>query len=407
MIDFERHSDCDLCPLHESARNPGLPTRSLYEQFDKKNKAILFVGQSPGFYEDKRGEIFIDYTGKLLDQMVLALKLYEYADIFLSNTCRCKPPQGANETQSNIRACRDYLIEDVTKLQERYNEVIIFNLGAKACYSTLNVSSLNESLKKQAKESPFFENVRVFSTYRLAILHPTRKPGLVKAVEAHFALLIRYLRDEFIPHDLKVEPEVLADVPKKLPGKVSLDIETYGILAGYEQTVFHPVKSKEIDEIDYKYQVVTVSFSWVDDGKIRTALYMFNYKAHRKKIREWFRRMSRDKITCVGQNIKFDLLYLFFSGDQEIPYWIDPRRLKVDDTLLLSFLLYEQQPEKGLKELSTLFGIADYSGVRVTGKSGTAKSCRDKDLHYYNCLDAAATLVLYGELKKRIKELEK
>ncbi|KKL12399.1 hypothetical protein LCGC14_2536130, partial [marine sediment metagenome] len=50
------------------------------------------------------------------------------------------------------------------------------------------------------------------------------------------------------------------------------------------------------------------------------------------------------------------------------------RRLKIDDTLILSFLLYEQQPEKGLKELSMLFGISDYSKVMITANSGSAKS---------------------------------
>lgn len=403
MIEFTRHSNCELCPLHESAHNPGLPTRPLYDgQPIRKDRAILFVGQSPGHHEDKKSKSFVGYTGQLIGRMIAASRLADYCDIYLANSCRCKPPQGADESQSNIRICRAYIQEDVAKLQAQYKEVIIFALGAKACYSTLNISSLNESLKKQAKLSQFFDNVRVFCTYHPAMLHPTRKPGLVKAVEAHFMLLVRYLKDEFIPHELKIEPEVLADVPEKSPAEVSVDLETYGILAGCEQTVFHPVKSKEVDGVEYKYQIVTVSFAWKDGDRIRTALYMFNFKAHRAKIREWFRRICKDKITCIGQNLKFDLLYLSMCGDQELPYWIDPRRLKVDDTLLMSFLLYEQQPEKGLKELSTLFGIADYSGVRISGKSGTAKSCRDKDLHYYNCLDSAATLVLYDELKRRI-----
>ncbi len=49
------------------------------------------------------------------------------------------------------------------------------------------------------------------------------------------------------------------------------------------------------------------------------------------------------------------------SAGKELRYWIDPRRLRVDDTMILSFLLYEQQPEEGLKELATLFGISDYA----------------------------------------------
>lgn len=406
MIEFDKHADCRLCPLYESARNPGLPTRPLRDgQPIIRDKAVLFVGQSPGYQEDKAKKSFVGYTGQLLDRMVQTSKLNDYADIYVTNACRCHPPQGADEAQSQIRKCRDYLIADVTKLQEHYKEVVIMNLGAKACYSTLHISSLNDALKKQATHSKILPGgPRVFSTFHPAILHPLREPGKVRAVETHFALLIRYLRGEFIPNELTIVPEVLADIPDKLPDKVSLDIETYGILAGVEQTVFHPVKSKDIDGVDYKYQIETVSFGWEEDGRIRTALYMFNFKAHRRKIREWFRRMSRDKITCIGQNIKFDLMYLYFSGDQEIPYWIDPRRLKIDDVLLMGFLFYEQQPEKGLKEQAILYGISDYSANKVTGKQGNAKSCWDKDLHIYNCKDAAVALCLYNDYVRMIEE---
>ena len=114
--------------------------------------------------------------------------------------------------------------------------------------------------------------------------------------------------------------------------------------------------------------------------------------------------MSLGKVTCDGQNIKFDLLYLYFSGEPELQYWIDPRRLVVDDTMLWSFLLYEQQPEKGLKELSTLYGVYDYSQHKVMSKSGNAKSPHDKDLHLLNCADTAATLCLKRDLKIMIRE---
>ncbi len=416
MIEFTRHSDCQLCPLHESAKNPGLPSRALINQrllMGIPDRAILFVGQSPGHWEDKgskehpQGQIFTAYTGGLVESMVKTAKLDDYCDIYLANACRCKPPQGGNETQGYIRACRGYLHREILELQEHYKEVIIFALGAKACYSTLNISSLSESLKKQGKYTHFqgCDKVRVFCTYHPAKLHPKRQPGLVYAVQNHFTLLLRYLDGDFIPNDMKIVPEVGAKIPKVLPAEVSLDIETYGILAGKEQTVFHPIKSKEIDGIPFDEQVVTVSFAWEEDGKkIRTPLYIWENKAHRRMIRLWFRRMSLEKITCVGQNIKFDLLYLYFSGDTELQYWIDPRRLLVDDTLIWSFLLFEQQPEKGLKEVSTLFGIYDYSQHKVMSKSGNAKSPTDKNLHLLNCADTASTLALKKELKRRIKE---
>lgn len=409
MVEFKSHSTCQLCPLYESARSPGLPTRALYDGLPILwDRAILFVGQSPGHDEDKKGQSFVGYTGQLLEKLIAGSRLTDYCDIYLANAVRCKPSQGANETQSQIRKCRDYLIEDVQKLQAIYKEVIIVNLGAKACYSTLHLSSLNESLKKQAMRSPTLgapgHQPRVFSTIHPARLHPTREPEKIRVVETHFSLLLRYLKGEFIPNELKVTPEILADVPKELPPFVAMDIETYGILSGIEQTVFHPLKSKVVDGVDFRHQIVTVSFAWEDGDKVRTALYMWKYKAHRQKIREWFRAISKQRVTLVNSHVKFDLMYLVMSGDKELPYWIDQRRLLVDDTLLMSFLLYEQQPEKGLKELSTLFGIADYSKSKVTGKSGTAKSCHDKNLHDYNCLDSAAALVLYEELKRRTSE---
>jgi DNA polymerase I-like protein with 3'-5' exonuclease and polymerase domains len=67
----------------------------------------------------------------------------------------------------------------------------------------------------------------------------------------------------------------------------------------------------------------------------------------------------------------------------------------LDDTLLTSFLLDEQRPEKGLKELALLFGLTDYGRLKVTAKEGRATCPSDPDLLYYNCMDSATTLRLY------------
>ena len=444
MIKFDSHPHCKLCPLWESAENPGIETR-LYKDFPTLlDRALLIVGQNPGYREDRANKSWVGYSGVLTSKFITASNLLGYCDVYLSNACRCKPPQGGSITQSNITKCRGWLEEDVAKLQAKYKEVILFAFGAKGCHSISKITSLNDALKNQGSRSPFFQDAkgempRMFFTNHPAMLHPTRNPSLVHAVEAHFLLLQRFLSGKYIPNELDIVPEVGIQVPIDLPKRVSCDIETYGILKGQEQTVFNPIKSKEIDGIPFDKQIITVSFAWRESSypffksqviedtrsfkevyrdylapskleisrpKLKTALYVWSNLKHRRIIREWFRVLSQKKHIIeplVGQNIKFDLMYLA-SADDELRYWIDPRRLKLDDTLLMSFLYYEQQPEKGLKALAALFGIADYSGVRVTGKSGTAKDPWDPNLHYYNCLDAAVTLVLYEQLEQMIIE---
>ncbi|MHC4867823.1 MAG: uracil-DNA glycosylase family protein, partial [Planctomycetota bacterium] len=227
MNEFLSYPDCTSCSLHESATNPGLPTRALYDNAIRlKQRAILFVGQSPGHHEDRKGISFTGYTGQLLRKLVEASRLSRFCDIFLANACRCKPPQAADLTQSQIRACRGYLQLDIATLYDMgYEEVIVFSLGAKACYATLNLSSLAEGFKKQGTQSQFLLNAakfatdgnvgpRVFLTYHPAMVHPSRSPAKIKAMEVHFSLVLRYLKGEFVPNNLKVHPEVGVRVPE-------------------------------------------------------------------------------------------------------------------------------------------------------------------------------------------------
>ena len=51
MIKFPEHKDCKECPLWESATHPGIPTRPHYTS--EKSKAILVVGEAPGYHEDE------------------------------------------------------------------------------------------------------------------------------------------------------------------------------------------------------------------------------------------------------------------------------------------------------------------------------------------------------------------
>ena len=430
----KQNSPCELCLLCKSSRSNCIPTTPSIP-IPPKARAILFLGEAPGYHEDLASQHWVGHTGKLLTSFIEASHLSDYADIFYSNSVRCQPPRNSAPTGGQINTCsRVHLLPDLQLLLQEYSEVLIFCCGAISLKALSGSGkkgrSLTQAFNSQGESGSSFQalssltdahRIKVFSTYHPAILFAGRKPALVHAVESHFTLVRRYLTGEFFPNTLKITPEFPTILPLDscFPSLASIDIETYGILTGINQTVFHPIKSQQVDQVPFGKQIITVSIAYQPTPQTstqtnpsqtntsggftapRTLIFEFQNPAHLKILRLWFAGFVRNKTTLIGQNIPFDLLYLMFN-DPVISSYIDPRILKIDDTMLLSFLLYEQRPEHGLKELSTLFGIADYSKLTVTGKTGTALSSSDPQLHYYNCLDSAATLILYQELKVRI-----
>ena len=413
MINFKRYNECHDCALYEGAESPGIPTRE-FGIATGKDRALLVVGMAPGFHEDEAGKSWVGWSGQILGKFIEATGLPDLVDVYLSNALRCRVPSGQKPNQGQVSTCRPYLLVDIQKLLDKYKEVVVLACGADAAKSVGGVGSLGAGLRMQGhtegtKSMEILDRMpTLFFTYHPAILVPGRKPELVNTIQAHFVLLRRYLTGEFTPNKLQIVPEISPEVPEKFPEKISVDIETYGILKGREQTVFTPAKSRQIDGVPYGQQIVTVSIAYRDflslpsPGRIRTAVFRWNDSSQRLNLLNWFRVAVESKCILLGQNFKFDLLYLMMNS-RYLEKLLSPCRCRVDDTLIKAFLLDEQRPEKGLKELSLLFGIANYGGLKVTGKTGSAKSSNDPDLHYYNCLDAAATLVLSEELDERIK----
>ena len=409
MLNFATHKDCKECPLWESATHPGIPTRPFIVGFPhNKPTAVLIVGEAPGYYEDEAFVSWTGHSGKILTRFIEASGIDKKADIYLSNACRCRPPQNSDPTTGNINKCCIHLQADLDLLVEHYKEVVIFCCGRYGTEAVTKQTKLSGCFSKQGLSLSYFNGLRkggltppqgtsplVFFTYHPAILLPSRQPGKVTAVADHFSLLLRYLEGDFIPNNIEVIPRFGEIIPEKLPPVVCVDIETYGILKGTHQSVFHPIKSQYVDNIPLGNQIISVAFGYVSESSpTGYETYVYDFKKHKASIHQWFHQFIRYGTTLIGQNIKFDISYLKMN-DKVLNQLLTPRYLQLDDTLLVSFLLYEQRPEKGLKELATLFGLTDYNSLAVTGKSGTAKNAADPELHYYNCLDVATTLALY------------
>jgi uracil-DNA glycosylase len=71
---------------------------------------VMFVGEGPGYYEDKQGEPFVGAAGQLLTRMLGEIGLSR-ADVYITNTVLCRPPGNRDPLPDELEACRPYLLE--------------------------------------------------------------------------------------------------------------------------------------------------------------------------------------------------------------------------------------------------------------------------------------------------------
>jgi uracil-DNA glycosylase family 4 len=79
---------------------------------------LLFVGEAPGFHEDKQGVPFVGAAGKLLDQLLAGIGLCR-VDVFVANVLKCRPPGNRDPLPEEIEACESHLWRQIELIQPR------------------------------------------------------------------------------------------------------------------------------------------------------------------------------------------------------------------------------------------------------------------------------------------------
>ena len=77
---------------------------------------LLFIGEAPGFHEDKQGEPFVGAAGQLLTRMLGGIGLRR-EDVYIANVLRCRPPANRDPLPDEIEACTPWLIETISIVQ--------------------------------------------------------------------------------------------------------------------------------------------------------------------------------------------------------------------------------------------------------------------------------------------------
>ncbi len=79
---------------------------------------LMFVGEAPGFHEDKQGYPFVGSAGKLLDRLLEGIELSR-KDVYITNVLMCRPPGNRDPQPDEIEACESHLFRKLELIQPK------------------------------------------------------------------------------------------------------------------------------------------------------------------------------------------------------------------------------------------------------------------------------------------------
>jgi uracil-DNA glycosylase family 4 len=79
---------------------------------------LMFVGEAPGFHEDKQGLPFVGQAGKLLDQLLAVIGL-DRSQVYIANVLKCRPPGNRDPQPDEIESCEPHLFRQIELIQPR------------------------------------------------------------------------------------------------------------------------------------------------------------------------------------------------------------------------------------------------------------------------------------------------
>ena len=114
---YDQVKVCNKCKLAESRTNtvPG-------EGPD--DARILFIGEAPGFHEDRQGRPFVGAAGQYLTELLEKVGL-KREQVYITNVIKCRPPGNRDPQPDEVAACRGYLDRQIDLIRPR----LVITLG--------------------------------------------------------------------------------------------------------------------------------------------------------------------------------------------------------------------------------------------------------------------------------------
>ena len=170
--------DCTRCKLHKGRQ-------TVVFGVGNPNADLMFIGEGPGYEEDRQGVPFAGPAGQLLTKIIEAIQLTR-EDVYITNIVKCRPPSNRDPEPEEIATCRPFLERQVSSVEPR----VICTLGRVATQAMLSTEKALGRIRGQVFS---FGDAALVPTYHPAYLlrDPSKKKDCWEDMK-----LIRALLDE-------------------------------------------------------------------------------------------------------------------------------------------------------------------------------------------------------------------
>lgn len=167
---YDSIHECKKCPLGHTRTN-------FVFGVGNENADVMIIGEAPGAEEDKQGIPFVGRAGKLLTDILKAIK-FEREEVYIANILKCRPPNNRNPLPAEMDECTPYLYKQIDLIKPK----VILCLGLVAANSLLKEKSSLTKLRGNVFE---IQGIKTMVTYHPAALlrNPNWKKGCWEDVQ--------------------------------------------------------------------------------------------------------------------------------------------------------------------------------------------------------------------------------
>lgn len=108
---YDQILSCTRCGLSQG-RTRAVPGEG------PENAKVMFIGEAPGFHEDKSGKPFVGAAGRFLEELLADIGMTR-DDVYIANVIKCRPPGNRAPIPKEIEACQPYLDRQIEIIHPR------------------------------------------------------------------------------------------------------------------------------------------------------------------------------------------------------------------------------------------------------------------------------------------------